>query len=157
MGRSPVPSYKRNTNALAACGGNNGLAGTFDTKPPYHKEAKACMNAMGLIQPFASGSPFRVQVFTDHSPLTWIKHTSGKCPVSQFLVDKLSSMDFLMNYIKGPDNIVADAISRFPMLGPRVLKRQGTKVAFEILLRQLLNRIRRTTTQSIGSMMPARI
>ena len=62
--------------------------GTFDTKPPYHKEAKAWMNAMELIQPFASGSPFPVQVFTDHSPLTWIKHTSGKGPVSQFLVTR---------------------------------------------------------------------
>ena len=84
--------------------------GTFDTKPPDHKHAKAWMNAMELIQPFAAGSPFPVQVFTDHSPLTWIKHTNGKGPVSQFLVDKLSTMDFVMNYIKGPDNIVADAV-----------------------------------------------
>ena len=60
-------------------------------------------------------------------------------PVSQFLVDKLSTMDFVMNYIKGPDNIVADALSRFPMLGPRILRRKGTKVAMKILLSSLTN------------------
>ena len=33
---------------------------------------------------------------------TWIKHTSGKGAVSQFVIDTLSAFDYNMHYIKGP-------------------------------------------------------
>ena len=87
-----------------------------------------------MALPYTMNSRFPVQCYTDHSPLTWIKHTSGKGPVSQFLIDNLSMIDFEMHYIKGPDNILADALSRFPMLGPRRLKQKGRKQALNILL-----------------------
>ena len=110
---------------------------SFLKHPPYHKEAKAWMNAMTQILPFAMGSPYPIEVFTDHSPLTWIKHTSGKGAVSQFVIDTLSAFDYNMHYIKGPDNITADALSRFPCLGPRTLTCGGSKEALSVLLSAL--------------------
>ena len=78
-------------------------------KPPYHREAKEWMNEMELALLFTN--PFPLECYTDHSPLKWVKHTSGKGPVSQFIIDKLSEVDYRMYYIKGKDNVVADALS----------------------------------------------
>ena len=107
-------------------------------KPPYHREAKAWMNGMTLALPYVMCSQFPLQCWTDHSPLTWVKHTSGKGPVSQFIVDTLSHIDYEMNYIKGEDNIIADGLSRFPMLGPQKLVRSGLANALDVLLATLL-------------------
>ena len=107
-------------------------------KPPYHKEAKAWMNGMTLAMPYALCNPFPIQCWTDHSPLTWVKHTSGKGPVSQFIIDTLSQVDYEMNYIKGEQNNVADALSRFPMLGPQKLRRSGLANALNVLLSTIL-------------------
>ena len=111
----------------------------WQKKPPYHREAKAWMNGMELTQPFALFNKYPVECYTDHSPLQWIKHTSGKGPVSQFIIDKLSIMDYNMHYIRGPDNVVADALSRYPMLGPRTLMRSGLKRSLDVLLAALVN------------------
>jgi len=108
-------------------------------KPPYHREAKAWMNGMTLALPYAMCNPFPLQCWTDHSPLTWVKHTSGKGPVSQFIIDTLSQIDYEMNYFQGEKNIVADALSRFPMLGPQKLVRRGLSNALDVLLATLLN------------------
>ena len=97
------------------------------------------MNGMTLTMPYAACNPFPVQCWTDHSPLTWIKHTSGKGPVSQFIIDTLSQIDYKMNYIKGEQNAVADALSRFPMLGPQKLVRSGLANTLDILLATIVH------------------
>ena len=111
----------------------------WQKKPPYHREAKAWMNGMELSQIYILFNKHPIECYTDHSPLTWIKHTSGKGPVSQFIVDKLSVMDYNMHYIKGPDNVVADGLSRYPMLGPRTLTRTGLKRSVDVLLSALVS------------------
>ena len=108
-------------------------------KPPYHREAKAWMNGMELSMPYTLFNKHPIECYTDHSPLTWIKHTSGKGPVSQFIIDKLSLVDYNMHYIRGPDNKVADALSRYPMLGPRTLTRTGLKRSLDVLLASLVS------------------
>ena len=107
-------------------------------KPPYHREAKAWMNGMTLAMPFAACNPYPLQCWTDHSPLTWVKHTSGKGPVSQFIIDTLSNVDYEMHYLKGKDNVIADGLSRFPLLGPQTLRRSGLTNALDVLLATLL-------------------
>ena len=107
-------------------------------KPPYHREAKAWMNGMTLAMPYAACNPFPLQCWTDHSPLTWVKHTSGKGPVSQFIIDTLSNVDYEMNYFQGKDNVISDGLSRFPMLRPQTLVRTGVARALDILLATLL-------------------
>ena len=107
---------------------------SYLNKPPYHCEAKAWMNCMELAKPFALDNHHPIECYTDHSPLTWIKYTSGKGPVSQFVLENLSEMDFKMNYLKGEENEVADALSRFPLLGPRRLRTEGHARALNVLL-----------------------
>jgi len=97
------------------------------------------MNGLTLTIPYALQNKFPVQCWTDHTPLTWIKQTSGKGPVSQFIVDTLSVIDYEMNYIKGEDNKTADALSRFPLLGPAKLHQHGTRKAVNILLAALVS------------------
>ena len=97
------------------------------------------MNGMELATPYALFNKHPIECYTDHSPLTWIKHTSGKGPVSQFIIDKLSVLDYNMHYIKGPENVVADALSRYPMLGPRTLTRTGLKRSLDVLLAALVD------------------
>ena len=107
-------------------------------KPTYHREAKAWMNGLTLTIPYATHNQFPVECWTDHTPLTWVKHTSGKGPVSQFIIDTLSVIDYNMNYIKGPKNVPADTLSRFPLLGPARLRQAGIKEAVDILLAALV-------------------
>jgi len=111
----------------------------WQKKPPYHREAKAWMNGLTLTIPYALQSKFPVDCWTDHTPLTWIKHTSGKGPVSQFILDTLSVVDYNMHYIKGPENKTADGLSRFPMLGPGKLRQKGVVEALDILLATLVD------------------
>ena len=111
----------------------------WQKKPPYHREAKAWMNGLTLTVPYALCNEHPVECWTDHTPLTWIKHTNGKGPVSQFIVDMLSVIDYDMHYIKGPDNKTADGLSRFPLLGPGRLQRKGLTESVDILLSSLVN------------------
>ena len=47
--------------------------GAFLKKPPYYKEAKAFMEGMTHAKIFAMSNNHPLQVYTDHSPLTWVK------------------------------------------------------------------------------------
>ena len=102
--------------------------------PPYYKETKAWMNGLELSRIYADYSPFPVQCITDHIPLTYVKNTSGKGPVSQFLLDNLSSLDYTITYRPGSKLVEADAVSRFPCIGPKVLAADGVIEAFNTLL-----------------------
>ena len=94
---------------------------------------------MELALPYTMCNQHPIECYTDHSPLKWTKHTSGKDPVSQFIIDKLSVVDYNMHYIKGKDNVIADALSRFPMLGSKTLARTGLKETLNLLLAALVN------------------
>ena len=95
------------------------------------------MNGLTLTIPYAMCNKHPVHCYTDHTPLTWIKHTSGKGPVSQFIIDTLSVIDYEMHYIKGVENVIADTLSRFPLLGPSKLSRTGIAEATNVLLSAL--------------------
>ena len=102
--------------------------------PPYYKETKAWMNGLELSRIYADYSPFPIQCVTDHIPLTYVKNTSGKGPVSQFLLDNLSSLDYTITYRPGSKLVEADSVSRFPCIGPKVLATDGVIEAINILL-----------------------
>ena len=107
--------------------------------PPYYKETAAWMNGLDRSRIYIDYSPFPVKCITDHIPLTYVKNTSGKGPVSQFVLDNLSSLDYTIEYRQGSKLVEADAVSRFPCLGPRVLSPDGVKEAFNLLLASLPN------------------
>ena len=76
----------------------------------------------------------------DHIPLTWVKHTSGKGPVSQFVLDNLGSINYTLEYRPGPLHKDADAVSRFPCLGPKVLITEGKREDLKVLLQAIPRR-----------------
>ena len=86
--------------------------------PPYYRECAAWMRGMELARVYADAHPIPIKCITDHIPLTWVKHTSGKGPVSQFVLDNLGSLNYTLEYRPGPKLVEADAVSRFPCLGP---------------------------------------
>ncbi len=102
--------------------------------PPYYKETKAWMNGLENARIYADYSPFPVQCITDHIPLTYVKNTSGKGPVSQFIMDNLSSLDYTITYRPGGKLVEADAVSRFPCIGPKTLATDGVIESYNILL-----------------------
>jgi hypothetical protein len=57
-------------------------------------------------------------------PLQWMRK-SEKGPVSQFLVEQLSEIETKHQYIQGELNSLADAASRYPLLGPKRLAPRG--------------------------------
>ena len=69
--------------------------------------------------------------------MTWIKHTSGKGPVSQFVLDNLGTIDYELRYRPGAQLVEADATSRYPCLGPKRLSKGGMNEAIGTLARVL--------------------
>ena len=105
--------------------------------PPYYKETKAWMMGLEKAHVYADAHPLPIKCVTDHIPLTWIKNTSGKGPVSQFVLDNLSKLDYEIVYRPGNLLVQADAVSRYPCLGPRVLSDEGKMAALETLFEAL--------------------
>ena len=102
--------------------------------PPYYKETAAWMKGMECARIYSDSSKFPIQCVTDHTPLTYVKNTSGKGPVSQFILDNLSYLDYTITYRPGKKLVEADSVSRFPCLGPLELSPDGVKEAFDVLL-----------------------
>ena len=95
------------------------------------------MKGVELSRVYAHGSPFPLRTFTDHLPLTFVKATSGKGPVSQFVLDHLSDLDYTLEYKKGTANEHADALSRYPCIGPAELAPEGEQAAIRLLLENI--------------------
>ena len=75
-----------------------------------------------------------MKCITGHIPLTWIKHTSGKGPVSQFILDNLGKIDYELHYRPGKQLVEVDALSRYPCLGPKRLSKGSMNEAVNTLL-----------------------
>jgi hypothetical protein len=67
---------------------------------------------------------------------------SEKGPVSQFLVEQLSELDTVHQYIQGHLNSVADAASRYPLLGPKRLAPRGLAHSVKEALARLPDELR---------------
>jgi hypothetical protein len=57
-------------------------------------------------------------------PLNWIEKTE-KGPISSFIIEKLSDLEAVHQYIQGKVNTIPDACSQYPMLGPKQLATRG--------------------------------
>lgn len=79
-------------------------------KPPIEKELLAVHFAIMQFKPYIYGKHFKVK--SDHKPLIYLynlKNPSSR--LSRIRLD-LEEFDFEIIYIKGKDNVVADALSR---------------------------------------------
>ncbi len=73
--------------------------------------------------------------------MKWVRKCE-KGPVSEFTIEQLSDIQWIHSYIPGPENSLFDALSRYPLLGPRVLAPVGLSDAISTLLDLLPDSLR---------------
>lgn len=73
-------------------------------------ECLAIKWAVDYFYSYLYGSKFKIM--TDHAPLTWLKQNHGKNSRLTRWALSLQTFDFHIEYIKGSENLLADALSR---------------------------------------------
>ncbi len=104
-------------------------------------EADTLLWGLSKCRFWALSSPFPLYASSDHLPLKWIRKCD-KGPVSEFIIEQLSDIQWIHSYIRGPDNSLFDALSRYPLLGPRVLAPVGLSDVVSQLLDSLPDDLR---------------
>jgi hypothetical protein len=105
--------------------------------PPYYREGQGWIRCMLAFKMLIDHNQHPVRCVTDHTPLTWIKSTSGKGAVGEFLLTSMDWLDFDIEYRKGAEMLGSDGLSRYPMLGPKRLRRKGLRSALKDLLKMI--------------------
>lgn len=113
----------------------------YDTKkmrdrPIYYREAHAICWCLKKCRLYLRASPFPTKVYSDHAPLRWIK-SAPKGTVAAWLIEDMEETPFEVTYLPGPENIIADALSRTPLVGPNTLSVRGMKQAWTDILATL--------------------
>jgi hypothetical protein len=62
---------------------------------------------------------------------------TDKGPISSFIIEQLSEIETIHQYIQGKVNGIPDSCSRFPMLGPKRLAARGFAHCVEEALKRL--------------------
>lgn len=85
-----------------------------ETRYPTHdKEMLAVINMLGEWRTYLQGrQPFTIRIRTDHNSLQYFMTQQSHSARQARWMDKLADFDFKIEYIKGPTNTVADALSR---------------------------------------------
>lgn len=104
--------------------------------PPYYLEAIALLAGLTKAREFSDCTPYPVVAYTDHLPLTYIKKSS-RGPVSAWRIENLAGLDYHVRYRPGAANIIPDALSRYPVLGPQRLSGTGIQAAADKLLEHI--------------------
>ena len=101
-------------------------------RPPFYKEADAAITGATIAAPYALATPYPLRLKTDQAPLRFLaKCTRG--PLVPWRLENLGGVPFTVEYIPGKLNVAPDALSRYPMLGPKRLTRVGVDSALETL------------------------
>lgn len=77
-----------------------------------HRELLALVEAVEHFHHYLAGAPFLVK--TDHSALQWLRNFKNPSGLLARWLSRLAPYKFEVQYIKGKDNIEADALSRKP-------------------------------------------
>ena len=76
----------------------------------YDKKMLAIMHALAKFRPYLVGN--RLKVKTDHNSLRYFLDHKGLNERQQKWISKIQAYDFDIEYVKGKNNAVADALSR---------------------------------------------
>jgi hypothetical protein len=102
-------------------------------RAPFYLEADTLLWGLAKCRFWALSSPFPLYASSNHLPLKWIRKCE-KGPVSEFTIEQLFDLQWIHSYVPGPENSLFDALSRYPLLGPRVLAPVGLSDAVSHLL-----------------------
>ena len=105
--------------------------------PVYFRESLALCLGVKKCRPYVISSKFPLIAQTDHLPLTWIRKSSGKAAISQFLTSQIADVNFEISYLPGQLNVLADTISRPPFLGPL----KPSTVGLDMMVKTLLGHL----------------
>ena len=92
-------------------------------KPPYYLEADALITCIERATYYSRATKYPLIVYCDQAALQWIK-TASKGAVTAWRIERLNGLNYEVKYKPGKINVVADALSRYPMIGPRQLGRR---------------------------------
>ncbi len=67
-------------------------------RQPFYLEADVLLWAMDKTKFYSLSSPFTLYTYSDNLPLQWMSK-STKGPVSQFIIDNLSEIENIHQYI----------------------------------------------------------
>jgi transposase InsO family protein len=109
---------------------------TMQRRPIFYREAAAVFYGLHLIRFHAAGCHKPIIVHTDQISLKWAKH-SDKGLVTSWRLHLAHEIDFRIQYKPGLTNVLADALSRAPMLTPSTLTAEGNAAYLRILLSRL--------------------
>jgi hypothetical protein len=105
-------------------------------KPPFYLEGDSLLWGTYKSKYYALSSPFPLYTYSDHMPLNWMVKTE-KGPISSFIIERLSELHTVHQYIPGKLNSIPDSCSRFPMLGPKRMETRGYANSIEEVLKRL--------------------
>lgn len=95
-------------------------------KPPIEKELLAVHFAVTTFRPYLYGTHFEVK--SDHKPLIYLYNLKNPTSKLQRIRLELEEYDFEIHYIKGKDNVIADALSRLSINDLREMHEESTRV-----------------------------
>ena len=82
-------------------------------KPNNISELHSLLGLVGYFRILFYAPEFHV--YTDYNPLTYIKTSSKVNATGQRWINELPNFNFSIHYKPGEQNVVADALSRFPI------------------------------------------
>ena len=77
------------------------------------KECLAIVYAVKKLHHYLYGQKFKIR--TDHAPLQWLSDNKDVCSRRMRWSLALQPYSFVVEYVRGKDNIVADVLSRYPV------------------------------------------
>ena len=89
------------------------LSDTERRYPTHDREMLAIIHMLGEWRTYLQGrQPFVIRIRTDHNSLQYFMTQQSLSARQSRWLDKLADFEFKIEYVKGPTNIVADALSR---------------------------------------------
>lgn len=128
-----IGSVLSNKNKLPIAYASRGLNKAELNYPTVEKELLSIVWSVNYFRHYLLGKKFRI--FTDHRPLVYLFNMNN--PSSRLIKFrlKLEEYDFEIEYVKGKDNVAADALSRV-LLTSDELKRRNEHVVSIMTRRQ---------------------
>ncbi len=110
-------------------------------RPLFYLEGDLLLWCTLKAKYYVLSSPFPLHTYSDHMPLKWMEKTE-KGPISSFIIENLSDIQTVHQYIQGKNNTLPDSRSRYPMLGPKRLATCGLANSVAEMLRRLPPRLK---------------